>query len=125
LQRQVIVNCTSIIRPQLPLDAGASLASAPESRDDADKTRPITAAEPACGHVSSSDSGPGRLSALVLVSLGPALFWTGGLALAGKLLGFAVTTTMLAGILVPVFGFLLLACSPCFLRPEQAAEALA
>jgi hypothetical protein len=47
------------------------------------------------------------------------------LALAGKLCGFAVTTTMLAGILVPVFGFLLLACSPCFLRPEQTAEALA
>jgi hypothetical protein len=32
---------------------------------------------------------------------------------------------MLAGILVPTFGFLLLACSPCFLRREQAAEAVA
>jgi hypothetical protein len=61
----------------------------------------------------------------VLVSFGPALFWTGGLALAGKLFGFAVTTAMLAGMLVPMSVFLLLACSPCFLRPERTAEAVA
>ena len=67
----------------------------------------------------SSDSGVGRLIGLILVVLGPALFWTAGLALTGRLLGFTVTPGMLAGTFLPIFSFLLLACSTCFLHLRE------
>ena len=109
----------------LHLASQAFVCGGPKRGDDLVATNASMAVPGMRARRSASSPGRARLLGLLLVSLGPALFWTGGLALAGKLFGFAVTTTMLAGILVPVFGFLLLACSPCFLRPEQAAEALA
>jgi hypothetical protein len=67
-----------------------------------------------------SGFGVARLIGLMLVSLGPALFWTAGLAFAGTFAGVTVTPGMLAGTFLPVFSFLLLACSPCLLRPKTA-----
>ena len=67
----------------------------------------------------SSDSSVGRLIGLILVVLGPALLWTAGLALTGRLLGFTVTPGMLGGTFLPIFSFLLLACSTCFLHSGE------
>jgi hypothetical protein len=66
---------------------------------------------------SASSPGRARLLGLLLVSLGPALFWTCVLALAGDLFGFAVTATTLACTLLGIAGFLVLVCSPFFLKP--------
>ena len=67
----------------------------------------------------SPSSGVGRLIGLMLVVLGPALFWTAGLALAARLLGFTASPGMLAGTFLPIFGFLMLACSACFLPSQK------
>ena len=66
---------------------------------------------------SASSAGRARLLGLLLVSVGPALFWTCILALAGDLLGFAVTATTLACTLLGIAAFLVLVCSPFFLKP--------
>jgi hypothetical protein len=68
----------------------------------------------------SPSSGAVRVVGLMLVSLGPALFWTAGLAFIAKIFGFTATPGMLAGTLLPMFSLLLLACSPCFLGAGQA-----
>jgi hypothetical protein len=52
----------------------------------------------------------------VLVSLAPALFWTCVLALAGHMLGAPVTAATLACTLIGIAGFLVLVCSPFFLK---------
>lgn len=51
-----------------------------------DETIPESAniADRGCAYSVGSNFGFGHVIALMLVSLGPALFWTAGLALAGK-----------------------------------------
>jgi hypothetical protein len=65
---------------------------------------------------SERSTGRARVVGLLLTAFGPALFWTGGLALAGKVFGFAVSATMLACTLLGIAGFLALVCGPLFLR---------
>ena len=64
----------------------------------------------------AASQGPARLLGLALVSLAPALFWTCVLALVGHILGAPVTVATLACTLIAIAGFLVLVCSPFFLR---------
>jgi hypothetical protein len=68
---------------------------------------------------SESSTANGRLLGLLgllLTSFGSALFWTGVLALAGEVFGFAVSATMLTWTLLVIAGFLALVCGPLFLK---------
>jgi hypothetical protein len=121
------VNCTSVANEERRLehrsrdDARRSNGCAREGQRLRDEAIPESAniADRGCAYSVGSDFGFGRVIALMLVLLGPALFWTAGLALAGKLFGFAATPIMLASTFLPIFSFLLIACSPCLLRYEE------
>ena len=89
----------------------------PERGDDLVATDASMAQPGMPARRSASSPGRVRLLGLLLISLGPALFWTCVLALAGDLFGFAVTATTLAYTLLGIAGFLVLACSPFFLKP--------
>ncbi|HXV30185.1 MAG TPA: hypothetical protein VD840_07630 [Sinorhizobium sp.] len=121
------MNCTSVANEERRLerkskdDARRSNGCAPEGQGLRDEAIPESAniADRGCAHSVGSNFGFGRVITLMLVSLGPALFWTAGLALAAKLFGFAATPSLLASTFLPIFSFLLVACSPCFLRHEE------
>ena len=115
------MNRTSVFPEQLLLDHSSksdskAVASAGRGARDESFIEKSSVADPT-DQVSSS-SGNKRLIGLILVSLGPALFWTAGVELTARLFGFTATPGMPAGTLLTIFGFLLLACSPCLLRSE-------
>ena len=121
------MNCTSVANEERRLehrsrdDARRSNGCAREGQRLRDETIPESAAiaDRGCAYSVGSNFGFGRVIALMLVSLGPALFWTAGLALAGKLFGFAATPIMLASTFLAIFSFLLVASSPCLLEYEE------
>lgn len=97
----------------------ASETPTSESLQRGDEVVPTDASMTLAGmsaHQSASGQGHARLLGLVLVALGPALFWTCVLALVGPMLGAPVSATTLACTLVGIAGFLVLVCSPFFLR---------
>ena len=118
------MNLTSVFPEELLLAHKSILdpevAKAAASADQRRATNPPESSSAPDRTGAVSGFGVARLIGLMLVSLGPALFWTAGLAFAGTFAGVTVTPGMLAGTFLPVFSFLLLACSPCLLRPKTA-----
>ena len=94
----------------------AVAADARQPRDEVVATDARVALEGMRARQPASHVRKARLLGLLVVSLGPALFWTCTLAIAGALLGAPVTGTALVCTLVGIAGFLVLVCSPFFLR---------